>query len=265
MPSVQAQPYPTCEAVMNRSRSFINDMLRTTGGQILTDNANFTLDYLNSAIEEVELTLSNNGLGFNIVDNVILSPLTPVSGPDPNTQVYVGPNGYFNGSVMAASPALPPNLAVPLRVFQRETGSNQGFVEVPEAKDGIYSWNQGPWFGCWEWRGDLLWLNGCNQNIDLRIRYEGIPPIVNNSANFAETIIMVKGGTNALAYALCKRYAEARGPGSPAAASVGQNLQYHLDLLVNQNVRAQQRNPTRSRGFRDGSNHVDGSMWGSTR
>ena len=61
MPSILAQPYPTCEAVMNRSRSFIYDMLRMTGGTNTSQTMLISHSIIRIAIEEVELVSSRTG------------------------------------------------------------------------------------------------------------------------------------------------------------------------------------------------------------
>ena len=187
---------------MNLSRAIINDMLRTTAGQVLTDVAPFTLPFLNSAIQDLQKALANNGVPANIYDNVILTPLTAVENVDPSVQVYIGPNGYNNGSAISKTPALPTNLIVPLLVWQRVTGSGQQFQKVAESHDGIRSQQQGTYFAQWEWRNDYIWFNGSTSSIDIRVRYKGSIPYIKTDANFSETVIPIRGGTNALAYGI---------------------------------------------------------------
>ena len=65
MPIIIQGPYPSVESVMNLARSIVNDAFagatQTAGeGRVLTDNAAFTLPYLNSAIRKMAQVLRNN-------------------------------------------------------------------------------------------------------------------------------------------------------------------------------------------------------------
>ena len=265
MSGVQTGTYPVAEDVMNLSRAIINDMLRTTAGQVLTDVAPFTLPFLNSAIQDLQKALANNGVPANIYDNVILTPLTAVENVDPSVQVYIGPNGYNNGSAISKTPALPTNLIVPLLVWQRVTGSGQQFTKVAESHDGIQSQQQGTYFAQWEWRNDYIWFNGSTSSLDIRVRYKGSIPYIKTDANFSETVIPIRGGTNALAYGVAAMYSESRNSAvGPAQAQYARTrYDYFMDQLVNEYVRAQQRVAFRSHGFREGEDTIDGSLAGS--
>src|ERR1700693_437004 len=105
-PSAQSTTYPIADDVMQLARAMVNDMLRTTSGQILTNKAPFTVPLLNSAIRRVQRYFANNGLQNYVKDNVILPNMPPAASNDPSMQVSVSVNGYFDGVSSHAQPAL---------------------------------------------------------------------------------------------------------------------------------------------------------------
>lgn len=262
MPSVQVGVYPTVEGVLTFARAVINDQLRNNQGQILTDNASFTLDFVNMAVDECQEYLANNGVPTQIVDNVILTPIPPTPNSDPNCQVFLGYNGYFDGSVQHATPVLPPDLIVPLRIWQRKTGSGQQFYPVNPAKDGLSSYRPGGTFDQWEWRQGAIYMVGCTQTQDLRIRYEQSLLDLTTSANFSQQTIFIPQSRRALGYLVAKHYAVARG--SVQLPTIQQMAEEAMNQIINRHIRADQRNPIRPRGFRSGSS-IDGSLSGSYR
>src|SRR6516164_8369263 len=152
MTQVQEGTFPVAEDVMNLARALINDMIRATGGQILTDTAPYTVFFLNSAIRKTQRYLANNGLLSNVVDNAILTPITPVANQDPATQVFISALGYYDGSTTHSSVVLPPDLILPLSLMQRQTGSGAQFTPMYPAKLPLMSRMPGQFFGEWEWQ-----------------------------------------------------------------------------------------------------------------
>src|SRR5262245_18586596 len=90
---------PTVEDVTELWRAIVNDTFTGVSGKqgrICSDDAPFTLPYLNSAFRKVQRKLRLEGVTFPIKDNVILENLTPVVTQDSKVQVYVGFNGYYD-------------------------------------------------------------------------------------------------------------------------------------------------------------------------
>ena len=166
---------------MQLARSIVNDTFTGIGGtqgRILTNDAPFTLPYLNSAFRKLQRRMRNEGVTFPIKDGYLLLNLPPVVEPDPSKFVSVGFNGYNNGTTMFASPKLPGDCMQVSVVRQRQTGSNLQFVPMTQAQEGLPSGYQNNWMGEWEWRGYQIWMNGCLVPTDLMIRYtSGQPPI----------------------------------------------------------------------------------------
>lgn len=245
---------------MNRARAIINDMQISTAGQILTDGAPFTVDYLNEAIEEVQEYLALNGVTSNLIDNFDLTPITPVATQDPSVQVFISTDGYFDGVEMNATPALPPNILVALKCWQRQTGGGQWFQEFGEPQDGLCSYIPGPYFSRWEWRQDRINLNGATNTLDIRLRYEASIGEVADDSDFSDTTILIRNGKRALAYMVAAVYGDARG--SAQAPAMRQLAQTQMDRLVNRYVRRDQRIAYR-RGSYSSGDTIDGSLSGS--
>lgn len=263
MPNTQIGVYPVVEGCMNLARATINDMLRASGGQILTDNAPFSIEFVNAAVDACQEYLANNGVPTQIVDNAIIMPIPPTPSTDPSTQVFIGYQGYNDGVNQHATPVLPPDLIVPLRVWQRQTGSGQQFFIVDPAKDGLQSYQPGSNFRQWEWRQGAIYLQGCTNTQDLRLRYEQALLDFGTSTNFLQATILIPRSKRAIAYLIVYQYALSRG--SAQAPAIMQMAEEAMNQIINRHVRADQRNPARPRGFHSGNGSIDDSLSGSYR
>jgi hypothetical protein len=263
LPVVPSAGLPTAEAVMNLARAVINDMQIDTTGQILEDTKPFTAPYLNAAIQTAAEYLANNGVTDFLIDDFILTTITPVATQDPSVQVFISTDGYYDGSVMHATPALPSQAIVVLKCWQRQTNSGQWFQEFGQPQDGLQSYIPGPYFSRWEWRQGRLNMNGATNTLDMRIRYESLLPIIAPATvdnSFSNTVIPIKNGTRALAYLVAEQYCNARG--AAQAPTMSQMALRFLDQLVNRTVRRDQRIAFRRGGF-SGGDTIDGSLGGS--
>jgi hypothetical protein len=255
---VPGSTFPTAEAVLNLSRAVINDMQISSAGQILTDTAPFTIEYLNDAIQTVQVYLANQGVTSQLVDNYILTPITPVATQDPSVQCYISNVGYFDGAVIHPVPTLPPDCVVVLRAWERVTGSGQWFQPLQQPQDGLSSHLPGPYLQQWEWRQDRINIVGSTNTEDIRIRYEQSIAITSGS-NFAEVVIPIKQGTRALAYTVAATYADARG--AAQAPALQQKAIDYMDQIVNRNARRDTRIGYQMRRF--GGSNIDGALSGS--
>jgi hypothetical protein len=203
--------YPSLEDVASLFRSLINDdgtgQSGPTGGQIATDQAPFMLPFMNSAMRDLYSDLRIIGDQTLMIDNYVLTGLPVINGPEgagtasPETQVYLGYNGYFDGTVMWPNFTLPINTMMVTRIWERLTGSQGPFVPMVEAQFGLPGQYQQERNGIWEYRGDAVWMPGATVPVDLRIR--GTLNFVNwisvaNSLNFAITYFPVQDSTNAI-------------------------------------------------------------------
>jgi hypothetical protein len=232
MPSFQESGFPTIESVMQLARSLVNDTFPGVGGaqgRILTDTAPFTLPYLNSAFATLQRKLRIEGVTFPIKDNVILSNLTPVVKVDPGVQVFVGFNGYFDGTSMHPSPQLPSDCMQPLLLQEQTVGTNTPFAPMIQPEEGIPSCFQGAQIRLWEWRNYALYMPGSTNSKNLWLRYtSGQPPLNVPAASFSTTAINILDSTDALARLVAIQYGRARG----AAPDVLQGVQLETDGII---------------------------------
>lgn len=229
---------------MNLARSIVNDAFKgatnTPGeGRILTDGSPFTLPYLNSAIRKMAQVLRNNGVSTVIKDNWIMTPLTPVLAIDPSVQTFLSWTGYFDGTNMNASPYLPPDLIVPMTLWERITDSNMNFKPMNEPQEGLISRSQGQYLHDWEWRTDQINFIGSVQSIDIRMRYlaKTLVPIQQGS-DFTTTTINMIDCDDAIAYEVAAMYATARG--SMQVQQLRADRDAAISQMVNTYIRRQQ-------------------------
>jgi hypothetical protein len=263
MTQVAEGTYPIAEDVMNNARAMINDMIRQTGGSILTDSAPYTVPLLNAAVRRTQRYLANNGLLSNVVDNYILNAIPVVGNSDPGTQVSISALGYNNGVTTTSQPVLPPDLILPLSLAQRQTGSGAQFTPMTPAKGPLMSRIPGPYFGEWEWRGDQINMVGCTNIMDIRVRYEGRLPRISTTAVFSNTTINIRDGEDALTMAMVMLYAFSRGAAQRAEAKA--LWKEDCDELVNRYVRKDQRIAVRPKGYAAGGGTIDGALSGDYR
>jgi hypothetical protein len=250
----QSSGNTSLQTIMNLVRSIVNDTqagaTSTPGeGQILTDNpaiSPFTQPFLNSAIREVYRELRNNGQPTLIKDNVIILGLTPVFSPtyglaaqDPAVQVYLGFGGYFDGNSINSNLLLPSDMIAPLRVYERQTGTNNQFAPMTQPQFGLPSIKQQNYFGLWEWRNDNIWMCGATETRDLRLRYTcSLPQFFSDTLDFNSTFVPIIDCVDAVAYKTAVKYAQMLG--SPGLAELKEEAKAQMFQLKNSNVRRAQ-------------------------
>src|SRR6185312_14923735 len=180
MPGAPQQPtipYPTAEQVLRLVRVFCLDAGITIDGDLLSDTATYTIPILQAAYEYVQQELGNRGFETPTKETVLLN-LTPVPAAvqGPGTQVFIDWTQYFDGENQNASPVLPQDCIVPVRLWERPNGSVLRFVPMGVANDGLDSLPQYTYLRQWEWRDDKLYMIGSTQAQDLRMRYKALLP-----------------------------------------------------------------------------------------
>lgn len=243
MPIGAPSNYPYVEDCMILARSLVNDTFpgatATPGeGQILTNSSTispFTIPFVNSAIRRCYRKLGNQGVASLIDDNFILTGLPPIDGangvgsPDPAAQVAITFSGFFDGTNLNNSLALPSNTLAVLKMWERTNGSGNPFGEMHQAQNGLPSRAQLPYLGDWEWRGGLVevssvpvfgdgvYMVGCVLATDVRMRRRvSLPAQVSGSgSDFASLQIPVLDCTDAVANYIAGFYTAARGEDDP--------------------------------------------------
>jgi len=218
--------FPSIQTITNLVRSDVRDDMagatNTIGeGQILVDNTSVSVtmaNFFNSAVRELCRELRIINAPMLIADNYIIHNIPPMNGPmgfqvaDPSVQVYVGFNGYFDGTQWLSAYKLPQGVFQVVRCWERETSSNDTFADMGEPSDGLAGVYQTNGWGRWEWRQDQVCLPGSLDYRDLRLRYLMIlnAYFVAN-ANPASTYLPIMDCEEAIARKIDRMYAARQG------------------------------------------------------
>lgn len=237
IPPASAAPYPTASDILITARAISNDAAQTELGNLLASNQPYTFALLNSAYRYVCNELSNKGLEYPIKE-VICSSLPVVNiavQQDPATQVYMDYAGFFDGVAATATPLLPPDLTIPLFIWERQSGTNSSFIKMMGANDGLPSTAPQANYRVWDWRNNKLYLVGCTQENDLRIRYQsGLANLVDDNS---ATIVL--NCSDAVAYRMVMIFAQSRG--SELSASFKAQADEFISQLAQLSNRRKQR------------------------
>jgi hypothetical protein len=246
MSVLPVDPYPTVATVMNLARAFVNDSYQGGAGRILTNTKPFTVQYLNSALWELQEKIRNNGVITLTHDNVIVGPIPALVAPDPAQQIKLTYHGLYVNGVFQKTPFLPSNLRVIDRVWERQYGSGLPFTPMQQPMEGLPSVFQGPWLRFWEWRQDAICMVGSTEIEELRLRYTAALPVIGpdvvsseQEESWATTTINILSSENALAAIVAYKYALARG--AQGAAAMGEEATRYVRLITNKYVRQAQR------------------------
>ena len=166
-------PYDTVDDCLNLTRARVNDAIVTIGGEILTDTAPFTQVYTNGAWRRFQAYLAN--LGFSrFRTRIILSNFPVVGTQDPAIQTYLNWSEYYDG-VSFYTPndvsVLPQDFILPLKIAERQTGTNSPFRPMQMGLDGLPDVRKCPWNQFWDWRDDKIYMPGALMRFDLQIEY----------------------------------------------------------------------------------------------
>jgi hypothetical protein len=217
--------YPLVSDIMLLARSHVNDtqpgLLDVPGeGQILTNDpllSPFTLPFINSAIRTLHRDLELSGAPTVIRDNVIVSGLTPVNGPqgigipDSDIQTSLSYVGYDDGTTVNTLVVLPADVLAVEAISERQSGTGGLFIPMREVQAGISSRLQSSTLGVWETRGDAIYFPGALTPRDIRLRYYAVLPIVDPNSDFTQTSVTILDSCDALAYMIAALYSAARG------------------------------------------------------
>jgi hypothetical protein len=254
---------------MDLARSTVNDMYPGSNGQngrILTNDADFTLSYLNSAFRTIQRKLRNESVVFPIIDGFIIFNLPPVVQADPGVFVSVGFNGYFNGTSNFGALKLPSDCVNVQMIRQRQTNSNLQFAEMIQAQGGLPSGYQNNWLGMWEWRAYQIFMNGSLVPQDIMLRYtQGQPPIQSPPANFSTATVNIQDSQDALALDVAVQYAVARGANPASIANAEKRRDEAISDMAEEAIRQRQNVQYRRASYQGGgSNNTTNTSLGST-
>ena len=170
MPST---PYDSVMVVINAAKQRLNDDITTLaaiGGKILDNTSPFSQQAVNGAWRKLQEFLAE--LGYSgLKQEALLSNVPAAAVTDPAVQVYIGFNGYFDGSAVQASPVLPQSLIRPYDLWERAYGSAALMTEMDYVINGLPKVPKLQWNRQWEWRDDVLYMPGAIVATDILMRY----------------------------------------------------------------------------------------------
>ena len=195
MPVVGTTAYNTAGQITALVRSLLND----AAGNLFTDAV--LLPYVSSGYRKAQRALANIQSGSFLTDNVLLV-VPAVAQVDASAQVSIT-------DATAPPNQLPPDLLVPVKLWERANGSSDDFAEMTDLTDhdGLPSEQQGLTLNYWEWRADGLYFLGATRDTQIRLRYQKSYPDLSD----ATSPVLIRHSQEALAYAAAALAGAARG------------------------------------------------------
>lgn len=247
LPPSSIAPVDYVYQVLNSAKGRLNDSLPTLapiGGSILDLQSAQTQQFTNNAWRKFMDFLADRGYSDLIGDEILYS-LPIVASSDPASQAWISWTGCFDGQNYFQTPALPPDLTHPMRLWERYSGQNACFTPMTKWLDGLPTPQKQTYNRIWEWRGNAIYMPGSTSIEDIRIRYTRHFSDfldVGNVQWFNQPVPIVRA-SDSLSWLLCYEVVSARGgPSDMAQANVFmQNAMRTLDHLFNLDVNANQR------------------------
>ncbi len=243
LPPLIAQPYDTVNAVLNGARTRLNDELTTlhpVSGKLLQNNQVFTQQLVNTAWRKLQEFLAN--LGYTkFRQEAIVYGIPAVSSLDPLIQVRIDWFNYFDGANLFNAPVLPPDLIIPLKVWERQSGMAGAFVPMELIFDGLPNWNKQSRNGLWEWRAEAIYMPGALCVTDLRLRYEAFMPdfVDSSTTQWYQQPVPLLRCHDALSLYICAEIAEGRD--DMDAAKWTQKAEAAAKIILNRDMAMKQR------------------------
>jgi len=231
MPVVGTTAYNTAGQITALVRSLLND----AAGNLFTDAV--LLPYVNSGYRKVQRALANIQSGTFLSDNVLLV-VPAVTQVDASAQVSIT-------DATAPPNQLPPDLLVPVKLWERANGSSDDFMEMTDLTDhdGLPSEPQSQTLCYWEWRADGLYFLGATQDTQIRLRYQKSYPDLTD----ASSPVLVRQAQEAIAYCAAAMAGAARG--APMAERWDAAGSDALEDLITRAAQREQQTGRRRRPF----------------
>jgi len=254
LPILATSAFATAEDVLNRLRVIVNDS-EIAGGDVITDTAPFSFVLLNLAYESIALELSTVGdQTFQTYAWLLALPALVTS--DPEARVIVDDTGtsiiYPSniGNMFSLVPQLPPDLIVPLTLWERQNGTqNYSGPPMKQPNGGLLNLIQQNFLIDWEWIASGIRFRGALQVQDVKIKYlKRLPQLVAPTDP-----VPIRGVVNTAAYRAAEAFAESRGGAvSPAfKVDADEEIFFLKQILARRNQRKQiRRKPYSGRGGR---------------
>lgn len=247
MPVVGSSAYVICSDVTALVRVILNDS-EIPAGDVYTDTSPFTFPMINSALDRVQLELAKVGVEVQLGEEWFIAlPTMPIQDPEGLMVIddtgcnILYPNG--TGDVLANSPQLPVDLILPLKLWERQSGTTNYAEPMHETTSGLGRNIQGQYLCEWEWKTDGLRFRGATQSQDVKMEYEKrLPRVVT-----VDDPVPIRGCLNALAYYAADLLASSRG--GVIAPKWKTEATENIFLLQQVSARRKQRKPTRRKPF----------------
>jgi hypothetical protein len=242
MSSVLTGPYDNAEYVLNLTRSVLNDAALSIAGNVFADGQPYVFPLLNAAYRDLQDMLVDGGVETFIQTTQLL--LLPVVDPiDPGTQIQISYVGFFDGSNNFPNPTLPPNMIIPLRFWERQSGTTNYFAPMFQVNDGLPSVYQTPCLRYWDWQSDKVYMPGATQVNDVQLRYLAYLPDLTDGTS----PVLILRCAQALAYLTAYQFATSRG--SSLAPQLQANAKAQVDDMINRTAKRSNRGNHRRRGY----------------
>jgi hypothetical protein len=211
--------FPSLQSIGNLFRFGINDSFNSTTGAgtgqgnaqgLIMSNLNPDLvTLMDEAIQELYSDLRNVGDAELIIDNYIVGPLPPLANPNPAVQVALGFAGYFDGFEWHPQFKLPISLSKMLFMWERQAGGNRKFIPMRKAPFALGGVMQGERMHQWEQREDLIFMPGCLEPTELRLRARITYPelLFSSGLNFQTTYVPIVDSKQAIVSKMRIQYA----------------------------------------------------------
>ena len=248
MPDLPSSAYNTVEAALLRARALLNDM-EISGGDVLTDTAPFTMQFVTIGYEMIQRRLAAIGVEVN-VDYIWLLAIPTPGTTDPEARVIINDTGTHitfpsgTGGANFATPQLPPNLIVPKKLWERQNGTVNYPSPMKERMGGLNTMTQQTFLVDWEFVADSIQFRGALQAQDVKIKFEkALQPVA-----AVTDPVPIRGVMNAAAFYIADAFLASRG--EPMVAQMDAIAIDELKQLKLSSIRARQRIKHRRRPYR---------------
>ena len=252
LPPISPQNYDTVTHVLNSARRRLNDVLKTlepVSGKLLGETHEGSQQTVNSAWRNLQDRLADRGYA-RLISEVIIQSFPVVGSLEPSTQCWLSWAGCFDGVSFWPQPALPADFTHPLKMWERQHGTNAAFSDPPMEKmlDGLPCYGKSARSRVWEWRSDAIWTVGSQLVEDFRIRYvkflEDFEDV--GEARWYTLPVPIMRGSDALSWYICAEVMNSRGDTDAAQLCIDKgdaalNHLFNLDVAADQRVNIQRR------------------------
>ena len=195
------------------------------------------LPYVNAAYRTLQRALAMAGSPLFRTDDILLV-VTAVPSADVSVQVVIN-------DATAPPNQLPQDLLEPLKIWERQNGTQDNFVEMNNLTyaGGLSARQQDQRLLDWEWRSDGIYFVGALVDTQIRLRYRrALPDLVDGNSSIA-----IRNSQESMAYYTAAMAGAARG--SPLAQTWETMADDAKDKLISAAVRQQQFSPRRRRPY----------------